>query len=240
MEVRSRSHGKRRMLFYGCATYHRRGRAVCSNGLEVPLDATEQAVIEDVERKLLTPAFVETVVRKVLTRAVPTGAALDEARTKFQSELIAVRRELDHLTEALARVGVSRALTDKLKDREARRDHLERELSGLERGQQVAALEVTRLEVVARQKALEWGPLMRRRTPQARQILAKVLRDKLVFRPEVRQGRRGYRLQGEGSVFKLLSGWVPGFVQAVASPRGIAIDYQPAFEGIWVSDRKAA
>lgn len=60
---------------------------------------------------------------------------------------------------------------------------------------------VTRLEVLARQKALEWGPLMRRRTPQARQILAKVLRDQLVFRPEVRQparlptSGRGHRVQ---------------------------------------------
>jgi hypothetical protein len=55
---------------------------------------------------------------------------------------------------------------------------------------------------------------------QARQILAKMLRDKLMFRPERRGGQSGYRFTGEGSLTKLLTGLVPGFSQAVASPSG--------------------
>ncbi len=220
LEVRSRSHGRRRVFFYACSSYYRRGRTVCPNRLEVPLVETEAAVIAALEQELLTPDFAERIVRKVLTRAVPTGPALDEARAKFQTEHAAVVREIDHLTETLATVGVSRAVTDKLKAREARRDHLERELVALLRGDQVAGLEVSRLEGLAREKVLEWRGLLRRHVPQARQILRKMLRDRLVFRPERRGTQQGYRFTGEGTIMQLLTGLVPDFSQAVASPTG--------------------
>ena len=183
-----------------------------------PLQATEAAVIEALEQELLTPDFIETVVRKVLTRAVPTGPALDEARASIQGQLADVRRELDRLTEALATLGVSRRLTEAFKEREARQAHFERELAVLERGQQVASIEVSRLEPLARQKVMEWRSLLRRHVPQARQILAKMLRDRLVFRPERRGSVQGYRFSGEGTIVRLLTGLVPDFSQAVWRP----------------------
>ena len=53
----------------------------------MPLDVTEAALLDALERALLTPAFVETVVRKVLTRSVPIGAAVEEPRTKITGQL---------------------------------------------------------------------------------------------------------------------------------------------------------
>src|SRR5207244_8583589 len=111
LEVRSRQHGSRRVFFYACSSYYRRGKSVCPNKLEVPLDATENEVLDALERELLTPAFVEMVVRKVLTRRIPTGAAADEARAEISGQLSAVRQELDNLVEGLARIGVSAKLT---------------------------------------------------------------------------------------------------------------------------------
>ena len=52
----------------------------------------------------------------------------------------------------------------------------------------------------------------------ARQIVQKMLRERLTFRPEQRGGRRGYRFTAEGSIMPLLTGMVPELSQAVASP----------------------
>jgi len=60
---------------------------------------------------------------------------------------------------------------------------------------------------------------MRKHLPQARQILSKMLRERLTFTPETRGAERGYRFTGEGSLMPLLAGSVSAFshLQAVAS-----------------------
>ena len=146
MEVRSRSHGSQRAYFYACSVSVRRGRTICPNRLELPLDAAKAAVLDALEQELLTPDFVETVVRKVLTRAVPSGREADEARERFTAQLGDVRRELDNLIAALASVGHSPAVIAAIKDRESHRAHLERELAGLDQREQVSQVELTRLE----------------------------------------------------------------------------------------------
>jgi hypothetical protein len=45
LKVQSRSHGKVRRHFYGCAWYHERGAAVCGNRAIVPIeDAVDGAL----------------------------------------------------------------------------------------------------------------------------------------------------------------------------------------------------
>jgi site-specific DNA recombinase len=223
LEVRSRDHGKHRAFFYACSSYWRRGKAVCANRLEVPLRSADQAVIAAVQDSFLTPAIVDRVVAKVLTRAMPS-ADVDQARATVRARLADVTSELDRLVEGLARAGVSSAVTVAIRKRENAKAALEAELATLERRDDVSQMERQRLETVARQKAKDWSSLLARHTPQARQILAKVLRDKLMFLPEVRDGRPGYRFRGEGSLVPLLAGLVPEFSQAVASPAG----FEPA------------
>lgn len=46
LRVRSRSHGTRRALFYGCSGYHERGRTVCTNRADIPLAEADGIVIE--------------------------------------------------------------------------------------------------------------------------------------------------------------------------------------------------
>ena len=58
---------------------------------------------------------------------------------------------------------------------------------------------------------------MRAQIPVARQVLQKMLRDRLVFTPGKRGKQRGYRFSGEGSVMPLLTGMIPELSHAVAS-----------------------
>ena len=58
--VKSRSHGRGRAGdFYGCGGYHNRGRTVCSNYTEIPMDADDGIVIEALLDDVLRPAGME-------------------------------------------------------------------------------------------------------------------------------------------------------------------------------------
>jgi hypothetical protein len=221
-EVQSRSHGSSRAHFYACASYYRRGASVCANGLVVPLATMDAAVIAACE-PLLTPAFVERVIAKVLTRAVPIGAAAAEARARIVAQLDDVRKELDRLVDGLARSGVSSTITAAIRQRELQAEALDRELTALVRREEVSHVDVSRLAVLARQKVEEWRKLLRRRTPQARQILRTMLRTRLVFVPQIRNRRLGYRFRGEGTILPLLAGAVPAVAAAGSGfvPNGI-------------------
>jgi site-specific DNA recombinase len=54
--VRSRDHGRKRSFRYGCYCYHVKGKTICNNRFEVPLDIADQAVFEAVRQDVLTSA----------------------------------------------------------------------------------------------------------------------------------------------------------------------------------------
>jgi hypothetical protein len=57
MLLHSHDQRPKRRFFYACMVYHLRGRAVCKNNLEVPMDSTDHAVLQAVERDVLRVAF---------------------------------------------------------------------------------------------------------------------------------------------------------------------------------------
>jgi hypothetical protein len=224
LEVRSRSHGtgRHRTYFYACSSYYRRGKAVCPNKLEVPLVETDAEVIAAVQAEVLSPAFVETVVGKLLTRATAQGPATDARRNTLQAERATVERELERLVETAASVGPSPAVKAGIKAREERLEAIDGELSALDQGD-VSDIERTRLEGIARKHAVDWSGLLKRHPAQGRSILAKVLRAKLEFRPERRRGRRGVRFSAPASIVPLLTGLVPVFHERVRPQRGLSL-----------------
>jgi hypothetical protein len=90
---------------------------------------------------------------------------------------------------------------------------------------------------LARAKVLDFRKTMRAQVPIARQVLQKMLKDRLTFTPEKRGKHRGYRFRGEGSVMPLLTGMLPELSRAVASPRSTATMRAPY--AFWLA-RKAA
>ena len=188
-------------------SYQRRGPTVCANGLVVPLDTMERAVIDAFE-PLLTPSFVEATVQKIVTRPSMSDAALDLERETIRGQIADVRRQVANLIEGLAQTGASREVTKAIRDRESRQAHLEQELSNLDRREKVCSSELQRAEALARQRVSDWRGVLRRQTPKARQILAKLLRERLVFVSERRAGRPGYRFNAQASIVGLLSGTV--------------------------------
>jgi hypothetical protein len=193
LEVRSRSHGtgstRTRKYFYACSSYYRRGKAICPNKLEVPLDATNAEVIAAVQAEVLSPSFVEFVVGKLLARATAHGPATEARRVALQGERGTVERGLKRLVETAASVGPSPAVRAGIKSREQRLEAIDGELQALDLTD-LNDIERTRLKGIARKHAADWAGLLKRHPAQGRSILAKVLRAKLEFRPEQQKGKR--------------------------------------------------
>ncbi len=64
-----------------------------------------------------------------------------------------------------------------------------------------------------------------RQVPQSRQIVQKLLTERITFAPEDKDGRRGFRFQATGTVEKIIAGVVPGSLHAMVPPTG----FEPVF-----------
>src|SRR5579864_1901856 len=56
--VRTRGHGRPR-FFYVCASYDHRGQTVCANGLPLPMDAADDAIVTKLSDYVLDPEIAE-------------------------------------------------------------------------------------------------------------------------------------------------------------------------------------
>ena len=99
-----------------------------------------------------------------------------------------------------------RSLLAALKGRESQRAHLQQQIAGLDSLRDVSRVDMGRVGRELRARVKDWRALLGRPAPVARQILAKLLDTKLVFRP--RPEDRVYEFEGQAVLGKLLSGVV--------------------------------
>ena len=82
-------------------------------------------------------------------------------------------RELGRLAAAIVAGGELEPLILTLKQREAERDKLRRELAALDRAGKAAHLDPKAVERELRAKLADWRTLLRKHIPQARQVLSR-------------------------------------------------------------------
>ena len=120
--------------------------------------------------------------------------------------------------------GDSRALTAETQRREGRQQELEYELEGV----LVQGSLDWRSEPSVRQdletRIQDWKRLLRRRAPQGRQILRKLIEGRLLLTPHPGEVTPYYTFTGTGTLTGLLSGVLP---HKVASPTGFEPVLQP-------------
>ena len=105
MMARSRDYGSRRRYSYLCGYHHQRGRTVCVNGLEAPMDTTDHAVLASVEHDLLRPEIVERAIELAIDELRPDRDMLGRRRADILAEIRRLDRELSRLTSAVASGG---------------------------------------------------------------------------------------------------------------------------------------
>ncbi|MGH9311708.1 MAG: recombinase family protein [Vicinamibacterales bacterium] len=231
IEVRSRSHGRHRAYFYMCSTHRRRGASIC-RGLDVPMERADEAILATVEATLLDPDMLE----RACVRAVADDALrADSAATKVEllNRQRMILQELRRLTDHLAAGDDSRSLREGIASREAEVARIDRELARLERATgptQTPEAAIAQLEALL----ADLRAVLRRHAPEARQMLRRLLRGRVVMTPEVRDEQPGYRVRGSATVEPLLNvvmrpeGEASGSVaQAMASPTGFEPVFRP-------------
>jgi hypothetical protein len=202
--------GKDRAYFYGCTSFHLRGSSVCSNGLELPMEVADRAVLDAFERDILRPDVVEAAVTRAMNRLLPSATAAKAASMRLQAELQGLEAELSRLTAAIAGGGQLGTLVQAIQERGQRRIAIRAELDGLNR----PALDPARLRADLRARLDDWRGLLTRHIPQARQIIRKLLTSAILFTPTSKGRPRRYEFRLEASLAKLIG------TNTVASPRG--------------------
>ncbi len=104
---------------YGCAARKDRGRAVCE-GLLIPRDETDRAILHCLKADLLSPRSLDQLRREV--RALLAPPQID-----YKAQLNKLEDEIGRLVDAIASIGISPALTERLRVAELERARLRRQ-----------------------------------------------------------------------------------------------------------------
>jgi len=166
---------------------------------------------------VLAPEVVEGAILDAIAELRPSRDGVETKREALAAELRQVEGEQARLAAAIATVGDIDALAVAVQERERDRDRLKRELAALEGLETLSGFDPKTVERKLRQKLAEWRGLLRRQTPLARQMLARLLDGRIVWTPNKEAGL--YEFAGRVNLDRLLSGVV--FTQGVASPTGL-------------------
>jgi hypothetical protein len=162
-----------------------------------------EAVLQAVERYALTPGAVEQVIK------LTERDDVEDRRASLLRERRDLEKRMTHLRNALELGGAVTTLVARLRELEGRLSDIDRDLGVL---QPVPRLPPS----VVEDRLGEWRRLLRQSTTQARAVLQRVLRGRLVFTP--RADGNGYDFSGPTRFDKLFSGIAverPSFI-----PRG--------------------
>ena len=222
IEARSRRQGRRRVVFYGCSAYHRKGKTVCSNGLTLRADVLENAVLREVEAVVLDPRVVQVALDDAVERIV--GDQGDEQRVELEQKIKRLDTELARLVEAVAQGGDSRTLTEEIQKREVRRQEFAATMEGLANREFAMWRSKPGVREDLEQRIRDWRGLLRRQATQGQQILRKLIDGRLLLTPHIDETPAYYEFSGIGTLTGLLSGIVP---HKLASPTGFEPVLQP-------------
>jgi DNA invertase Pin-like site-specific DNA recombinase len=199
MTVRSRAHGKKRFYYFVCASYDTRGRSVCANSLLLPMVAADDEIIGKVS-SLLDPEIVEGAIADAVAALRAGNGGQEDRREALRREIEAIGTEQRRLVEALAKGGEMVMLTQALGEREQRRALLQRELAAFGAREQLSSFDSSAVARELGRRVEEWRGLVQRNTPIARQVLDRLLRDRIAWTPRRDEGVYEYagRLHFDG------------------------------------------
>ena len=208
--------GKRRSVYYyGCSYHHNRGPTVCANDHNERMETMDDAVLEAIEKQILTPDALAYTLEKALELAQAHRAQEPGLVRRLEGELKKVSRELDGLIALVVKGKAPARVVAEIETRESRIKELEAEIA------QVTGpadeLDVPRLKKALRDRLSRFKDLIYSDIPLARQGLRKLLGgEPMRISPVTRNGRRTLAFEGVVPVGMLLG---DGYLE-VASPRG--------------------
>jgi hypothetical protein len=177
--------------------------------MPLPMAAADREVLEKFREVVLDPDIVAGAIDDAIQALRPADDdALAGRRRGLAAELQQVEAQLASYAQAIATVGAIPAVTAALKEREAQRLRLNDQLAALDAARTEARqpFSAARLRKDLRRRMDDWRSLLCRRTPQARQILTKLIDGRLVF--TAHPDEQLYRFKGTATLGHLLEGLV--------------------------------
>jgi Arc/MetJ family transcription regulator len=188
--------------------YHpsKRGENICSNDVVLRQEIVDEAVLAAVA-KILDAGIVKAAVQRALDRARSGAQQELLRRDQIERELELADRRIDRLLDALAEGSAPKdEVVGRLNVEKAKKTELAAELDRLARLAALSSAQTDQLQEELRSRVADVRALLDRHTPQARQMLRKLLVDKLEIEPVADGACRGYRFKGELTIERLLSG----------------------------------
>jgi chromosome segregation ATPase len=184
---------RRSVPHYACLDSKRRGKAICINRIALRQDLLDRAVLGAIGNAL-DPAVLTGALEKALARLAKRQMAHTERRAQVERELAQVQQRLDRLVDALAALPGDEIKT-RLSTEKARKTALMADLEKLGRLANLATVKVDRIASQLHTRARDVAGLLGRQTVQGRQMLRKILADKIELEPV---GSSRQRLQVPG------------------------------------------
>ena len=227
LEARSRRHGGRRVVFYGCGGYHRRGRSVCSNSLAIPAALVHDAVLARLRSVIFDPQAMEVILREAEARweehqrqGVQTRSA--ESLLARRTELHA---ELSRLAEAIAKGADVDAVLDGVRQRQAELVKVQEALTRLAPVKPLQPLD-DNVRQRLRDRSNDWQAVLERSPAEGNALLRTVLAGKISFGPREDEQGPYYQFLGRATIGTVLAGFVPHtvmFPKELANSMGLDV-----------------
>ena len=214
---------RKRFMYYGCSGHKNRGVTFCPNNHRVPMEKVEEAVLEAIERQVLKPEYLAYAVDRALRLDQERRHVNPDRPREIEAEIKKLKRELERFVALIAEGEAPRTILDEIRQREARIEALERELSTL-RAPEPDELHAARLKRALCERAARFKDTLRADVPRARQALRQLLVEPLLtFNPVMVDGKKAFAFEGRTQVGALLD----PLCMEVALPRGLEPLFSP-------------
>ena len=224
-----------RVPHYVCLDAKRRGPSVCSNKVSIRNTVLDPVILKAVTDVLNRDVLSEAV--DLALKELTSGATEARARkVEVEREITATENRIGKLVDSLLDESLPRdVLRARLTEEQARKAALTAERDRLVGVLAFEGIDADRLKASLWGKAQEIVNVLGRQTPQARQMLRKLLAGKIELEAvgEKRKRSRGYRFRGALTVDRLIGGeaFADAGLQekqtAVVAPTGFEPVFQP-------------
>ena len=201
------SSGKQPIYYYGCSFYQTRGRSICSNDYRVRVPHVDEGVLDAIEQQILKPDYITYAVERAMALIAERRREQPDRPREIDAELTRVRRELRNLVEIVTSGRAPKTILEEIHAREVKAEELERELAALSGAATADQIDMARLRKLVREGAARFKDTLRADIPGARRALRQLLVEPLKFHPELVDGRKGFRFEGNTRIGPLFGGY---------------------------------
>ncbi len=207
-----------RVKCYGCAKHHERGSAVCAVTVHQPMEEVEAALIEHLQKHVLSDGVLNMVLGEVRSEIQAQLPQREADVAALEGELATARAEQKRLARAVAMADDVPELVTELKKRSILIQHLEVQILSARRTPAELVALIAKIESSAREKLADLRSALADQR-DLRDVFLALFPSGLTFTPDRSPdgGRQVWRITGSANLSSLVDQSGPDYM---ATPTG--------------------